>query len=54
MVNVLACFSDNPSSNPAEAYSFFGKMLFDESKRIQNQAHLKNKALAIEFYKSRD
>ena len=44
VVRVLAFDSDDPSSNPAEANSFFSvKFVFDKNKKKQtNIAHLKN------------
>ena len=33
MVSVLALFSDDPSSNPADAYSFFCKICVEKNKK---------------------
>ena len=38
VVSVLAFFSDDPSSNPAEAYSFFCKIVFEKSENKQKEA----------------
>ena len=39
MVSVLASYSDDPRSNPAEAYSFFcKKIVFEKSKNNQKEA----------------
>ena len=35
MVNVLAFYSDDPSLNPAEAYCFYVKILFETNKNKQ-------------------
>ena len=37
MVSVLAFYSNNPCSNPAEAYSFFNKML-ENNENKQKEA----------------
>ena len=44
VISMLACSSVNLSLNPAEAYSFFYKMLFEKNKNKQKEtglAHLK-------------
>jgi len=38
VVSVLAFNSDNPSSNPAEAYSFSVKIVFEKSKPNKKEA----------------
>ena len=38
MVSVFAFYSDNPGSNPAEAYSFFCKFVFVKNKNKQKEA----------------
>ena len=38
MVSVLAFNSDNPSSNPAEAYSFSVKIVFEKKRIKQKEA----------------
>ena len=39
VVSVLAFFSDDPSSNPAEAYSFFSiKLVYEKIKNKQKVA----------------
>ena len=38
VVSVLAFYSNNPSSNPAEAYSFFCKIFVWKDKNIQKEA----------------
>ena len=35
VVSILAFYSDDPSSNPAEAYSFFCKLVFEKNKNKQ-------------------
>ena len=40
VVSVLAFYSDDPSSNPAEAYSFFCKIVFEKNKNEQKEAGL--------------
>ena len=35
VVSVLAFYSDNPSLNPAEAYSFSVKIVFEKTKNKQ-------------------
>ena len=39
VVSVLAFYSDNPSSNPAEAYSFFVQFEFEKNKKRSGLAH---------------
>ena len=41
LVSVLAFYSDNPSSNPANAYSFFVKFVFEKNENRRRLAHLK-------------
>ena len=36
VVSVLAFYFNNPSSNPAEAYSFSVKFVFEKNKNKQN------------------
>ena len=38
VVIVLAFYSDDPSSNPAEAYSFFCKIVFEKNENKQKEA----------------
>ena len=38
MFRVLAFYSDDPSSNPADAYSFSVKVVFETNKNKQNEA----------------
>ena len=38
MVHVLAFYSDDASSNLAEAYSFFCKFVFEKNKNKQKEA----------------
>ena len=38
VVRVLAFHSDDPSSNPAEAYSFFFKIVFEKNENKQKEA----------------
>ena len=38
MVSVLACYSDDLSSNPAEAYSFSVKFEFEKNENKQKEA----------------
>ena len=38
VVSVLALYSDNSSSNPAEAYSFFRKFMFGKNENKQKDA----------------
>ena len=38
MVSVLAFYSDDPSSNPADAYSFSVKFVFEKDENKQNEA----------------
>ena len=38
MVSVLAFYSDDPSSNPAEAYSFSVKFVFEKKENKQKVA----------------
>ena len=38
VVSVLALYSNNPSSNPAEAYSFFRKFMFGKNENKQKDA----------------
>ena len=48
VISMLACSSVNLSLNPAEAYSFFYKMLFEKNKNKQKEtglAHLKKFSL---------
>ena len=40
VVIVLAFYSDDPSSNPAEAYSFFCKIVFEKNENKQNEARV--------------
>ena len=37
MVSVLAIYSDNPSSNPVEAYIFSFKFVFEKKENKQNE-----------------
>ena len=37
---MLACYSDNLSSNPAEGYSLFCKMLFEVNENEQKEARV--------------
>ena len=38
VVSVLAFYSYDPSSNPADAYSFFWKMLSEKNENKQKEA----------------
>ena len=38
VVNVLALYSDDPSSNPTEVYSFAVKFVFEKNKNKQKEA----------------
>ena len=38
VVSVLAFYSDDPSSNPAEAYSFCVKFVFEKNENKQKEA----------------
>ena len=38
MVSVLAFYSDDPSSNPADAYSFSVQILFEKNENKQKEA----------------
>ena len=38
VVSVVAFYSDEPSSNPVEAYSFFCKMVFEKNENKQKEA----------------
>ena len=38
MVSVLAFYSEDPSSNPAEAYSFFCNVVFEKNENKQKEA----------------
>ena len=40
MVSVLAFYSDDPSSNPADAYSFSVKIVFDKNENKQKGAEV--------------
>ena len=41
VVSMLAFYSDDQSSNPAEALIFSGKFVFEKSKNKQKEVHLK-------------
>ena len=47
VVNVLAFYSDDQSSNAAEAYSFSVKFVFEKNKNIQKKTHFTNKNLIL-------
>ena len=38
VVSVCAFYSDDPSSNPSEAYSFFCKIVFEKNENKQKEA----------------
>ena len=38
VISVLTLYSDDPSSNPAEAYSFFRKIVFEKNKNKRKEA----------------
>ena len=38
VVSVLAFYSNNPSSNPADVYSFSVKFVFEKNENIQKEA----------------
>ena len=38
VVSVLAFYSDNPSSNPADAYSFSVQIVFEKNENKQKEA----------------
>ena len=38
MIGVLAFFSDNPSLNPADAYSFYVKFVYEKNEIKQKVA----------------
>ena len=38
MVSVLAFYSDDPSSNPADAYSFSVQIVFEKNENKQKEA----------------
>ena len=40
VVSVLAFLSDNPSSNPAEAYSFCVKFVFEKNENKHKEAEV--------------
>ena len=52
MVSALACYSDDPSSNPADTYSFFLYNLCLKRKKINKKkpglAHLKK--MFLEYF----
>ena len=37
VVSALAFYSDDPSSNPTEAYNFSGKFVFEKNENKQNR-----------------
>ena len=39
VVSVLAFYSDDPSSNPAEVYSFFRNIRLEKNKKGPGSAH---------------
>ena len=41
MFSVLAFYSNDPSSNPAVAYSFYVKFVLEKNENKQKEAHLK-------------
>ena len=48
MVSMLAFYSDDPSSNPADVYNFSVKFVFEKNENIQKEvglAHLKSSLL---------
>ena len=47
VVSTLAFYSDDPSLNPAEVYSFFCNIIFEKNENKQKEAHLKKKSLLI-------
>ena len=40
MVSVLAFYSDDPSSNPAEAYRIFCNIVFEKNENKQKEARV--------------
>ena len=40
MVSVFTFYSDNPSLNPADAYSFYVKLLFEKNENKQKEPGL--------------
>ena len=40
MVSVLAFYSDDPSSNPADAYSFSVKFVYEKNENKQKEARI--------------
>ena len=40
MISMLALYSDNRSLNPADAFSFFVKFVFEKNENKQNDAVL--------------
>ena len=38
MVGMRAFYSDEPSSNPADAYSFYAKFVFEKNENKQKEA----------------
>ena len=43
VVSVLAFYSDDPSSNPAEVYSFFRNIRIEKNKKGPGSAHFLEK-----------
>ena len=41
VVSTLAFYSDDPSLNPAEVYSFFCNIVFEKNENKQKEADLK-------------
>ena len=51
MVSVLACYSDDTSSNPADTYSFFLKFVFEKKEKKQKEARVGLfKKLFVEYF----
>ena len=54
VVSVLAFYSDNPSSNPAEVYNFSVKLLLKrtkiKTKKRPGLAHLKKKERILTYF----
>ena len=40
VVSMLAFYSDDPSSNPADAYRFSVKFVFEKNENIQKEAEV--------------
>ena len=53
VVSVLAFYSNNPSSNPAEVHRFSDNIVFENNKSKQKEAHIFKNHNSMKIWRSK-